>query len=273
MGMLMLGFIAPTSGEVLYRGQNLWKSSKPVWRQFRREVQAIFQDPFEVYNPFYRVDHVLTLPISKFKLAKSKAARQQMMEEALTRVGLRPSDTLGRYPHELSGGQRQRIAIARALLLDPKVIIADEPVSMVDASLRATILKSLQRLRDEMGISILYITHDLATAYHIGERIVVLYQGQVAEAGDVQSVITNPQHPYTQLLVSSIPWPDPNRRWGWIETSASTGMFLSTEGCAFAPRCPHVMDICRKERPSLFRTGDTCAAACFLYQGSPVAEG
>ncbi|MFO7917932.1 MAG: ABC transporter ATP-binding protein [Anaerolineae bacterium] len=267
MGMLMLGFIEPTRGKVLYKGQDLWESPRHVWRDFRRQIQAIFQDPFEVYNPFYKVDHVLNVPIKKFNLAGSRAEREEIVEEALTGVGLRPGETLGRYPHQLSGGQRQRITVARALLLDPEVLIADEPVSMIDASLRATILKSLRRLKEEMGISILYITHDLATAYHICEDIVILYQGSVVEAGDVESVITDPQHPYTQLLVRSIPWPDPERRWGEPE-DVTKGQALAergVEGCKFAPRCPQAMDICREERPSLFRTGDSRAVACFLY--------
>lgn len=273
MGLLLLGFITPSSGEVLYRGQSLREAPKPVWRQFRREVQAIFQDPFEVYNPFYKVDHMLTIPISRFNLAESKAQQREMIERALTSVGLRPGETLGRYPHQLSGGQRQRITIARALLMNPKVIIADEPVSMVDASLRATILKSLRQLKEAMNISILYITHDLATAYHISERIVVLYQGQVAEAGDVESVITDPEHPYTQLLVGSIPWPDPKRRWGRVATSASSRMLIVAEGCAFAPRCPQVMDICRRQRPPLFRTNGARAVACYLHQDHRAIQG
>ncbi len=274
MGMLMLGFIEPTRGKVLYKGQDLWESPRHVWRDFRRQIQAIFQDPFEVYNPFYKVDHVLNVPIKKFNLAGSRAEREEIVEEALTGVGLRPGETLGRYPHQLSGGQRQRITVARALLLDPEVLIADEPVSMIDASLRATILKSLRRLKEEMGISILYITHDLATAYHICEDIVILYQGSVVEAGDVESVITDPQHPYTQLLVRSIPWPDPERRWGEPE-DVTKGQALAergVEGCKFAPRCPQAMDICREERPSLFRTGDSRAVACFLYDDAPVIQ-
>ncbi|MEA3407249.1 MAG: ABC transporter ATP-binding protein [Chloroflexota bacterium] len=274
MGMLLLGFIEPTSGKVLYKGQDLWESPKDVWRDFRRQVQAIFQDPFEVYNPFYKVDHMLTTPVKKFGLADSRAEQEAIVEKALTGVGLRPGETLGRYPHQLSGGQRQRVTVARALLLDPKVIIADEPVSMVDASLRATILKSLRRLKNEMGISILYITHDLATAYHICEDIMILYQGSVVEAGDVETVIMDPQHPYTKLLVSSIPWPDPNRRWGEPE-DVTKGQALAergTVGCKFAPRCPQAMDICHEKRPSLFWTGDTRAVSCFLYQDSPVVQ-
>jgi peptide/nickel transport system ATP-binding protein len=272
MGMLLLGFIEPTRGKVLYRGQDLWESPGNVWRDFRRQVQAIFQDPFEVYNPFYKVDHVLNMPVKKFGLADSRAEREEIVEEALAGVGLRPGETLGRYPHQLSGGQRQRITVARALLLDPQVIIADEPVSMVDASLRATILKSLRRLKNEMGISILYITHDLATAYHICEDILILYQGSVVEAGDVETVIRDPQHPYTQLLVSSIPWPDPERRWGEPEdvTKGQAMAERGTVGCKFAPRCPQAMDICQEKRPPLFQTGDSRAVACFLYEDATV---
>jgi oligopeptide/dipeptide ABC transporter ATP-binding protein len=273
MGMLMLGFIDPTSGQVLYKGQDLRTVSKSVWREFRREVQAIFQDPFEVYNPFYKVDHVLTVPIRKFRLARTKAQEHDLIERALTSVGLRPDETLGRYPHQLSGGQRQRITVARALLLDPKVIIADEPVSMIDASLRATVLKSLRQLRDDMGISILYITHDLATAYHICDEIVVLYQGTVAEAGDVDAVIQAPKHPYTQMLVGSIPWPDPKRRWGQDTLLTQGDVFdIEAKGCRFAPRCPYAMDICRQSPPPLFQTEPSRAVTCYLYRDSPVLD-
>src|SRR5215211_1648973 len=143
MARLLLGLETPTTGEVLYQGKDLRRSSRREWRVFRRDVQAIFQDPFGVYNSVYKVDHVLTTPIAKFRLAKSRADGRRMIDQALRAVGLRPEDTLGRYPHQLSGGQRQRIMVARTLLLRPRVILADEPVSMVDASLRATILNSL----------------------------------------------------------------------------------------------------------------------------------
>jgi ABC-type oligopeptide transport system ATPase subunit len=180
---LLLGVTPPSSGRVLYRGMDITGLDKGQTRSFRQDVQAIFQDPFEVYNPFYKVDHILTTPIAKFGLASSASEAADRIDEALRTVGLRPEETLGRYPHQLSGGQRQRITIARALLLKPKLIIADEPVSMVDASLRATILSSLHRLHADFGISFLYITHDLTTAYQVSDRIVVLYHGTVAEAG------------------------------------------------------------------------------------------
>ena len=176
-------------------------------------MQVIFQDPYEVYNPFYKVDHVLETPIKKFKLAPTREKARALMEETLNAVGLRPEETLGRHPHQLSGGQRQRIMVARALLLQPRIIIADEPVSMVDASLRATILESLRQLHLRFGISILYITHDLTTAYQISENIIVMYRGEVAEAGDVDLVVKQPRHPYTQLLIQSIPQADPTHRW------------------------------------------------------------
>src|SRR5215204_2402706 len=160
---LLLGLIPPTTGQVSYRGTSLTSLSKAAKHQYLKDVQAIFQDPFEVYNPFYKVDHILELPIKYFKLAKSKADAQKLMETSLSAVGLRPDETLGRYPHQLSGGQRQRIMVARSLIMQPKVIIADEPVSMVDASLRATILDSLMTLNRDFGISLIYITHDLTT--------------------------------------------------------------------------------------------------------------
>src|SRR5437667_5961792 len=177
----------------------------------------IFQDPYEVYNPFYRVDHGLETPITEFKLAASPAARRALINESLRAVGLRPEETLGRYPHQLSGGQRQRIMVARAVLMRPRLIIADEPVSMVDASLRATILDSLGELNREYGMSIVYITHDLTTAFQISDNIIVLYRGTVAEAGDVELVVRRPQHPYTQLLITSVPQPDPEHAWGEVE--------------------------------------------------------
>jgi peptide/nickel transport system ATP-binding protein len=214
LASLILGFISATEGEVLYNGKDVKRLSNAERQVYRREVQAIFQDPFAVYNPFYRVDHVLNVPLSKFKLARTKAEAQRMMEEALSAVGLRPEETLGRYPHQLSGGQRQRIVVARALMLKPKLIIADEPVSMVDASLRATILESLRTLNKDLRIPVVYITHDLATAYHVSDQIVVLFRGEVVESGETETVIKNPQHSYTKLLIDSIPWPDPERRWG-----------------------------------------------------------
>jgi|SRR5258706_3201505 len=270
MAMLLLGFIAPTSGKILYKGKDIHNLRGEEQMMFRREVQAVFQDPFAVFNPFYTVDHLLTVPIERFKLAKSKSEAMDKMVEALTAVGLRPGDVLGRFPHQLSGGQRQRINVARALLLRPRLLIADEPVSMVDASLRANILETLSHLQKNYGVSIIYITHDLTTAYHIANSIIVLYRGSVMEAGEVDGVIKSPQHPYTRLLVDSIPWPDINRRWGETEIKAKESELSdhNSVGCRFSSRCPFVMEKC-KQTPPLFRLKEHQAASCFLYEQHP----
>jgi peptide/nickel transport system ATP-binding protein len=226
MARLLLGLETPSSGAVRYKGTDLRHANRRDRREFRRDVQAIFQDPFEVYNSFYKVDHVLTTPIAKFGLAQTRQEARQLIEQALRAVGLRPEETLGRFPHQLSGGQRQRTMVARTLLLRPKVIVADEPVSMVDASLRVTVLGNLLQLKRDYGISLIYITHDLATAYQISDRIIVLHRGEVVESGDPEQVVKRPQHPYTQLLISSIPLPDPERPWG-SEAPASETMLES----------------------------------------------
>jgi peptide/nickel transport system ATP-binding protein len=266
LARLLLGLTAPTNGEVLYTGTDLRSLSSAQRRAFRRDVQVILQDPFEAYNPFYRVDHVLETPVLNFGLAATRLEARRLIEETLRTVGLRPDETLGRYPHQLSGGQRQRIMVARALLIRPRIIIADEPVSMVDASLRATILSGLRQLHDEFGISLIYITHDLATAYQISQNIIVLYRGLVAEAGEAESVVRDPKHPYTRLLIGSIPSPNPARPWKGEETPTSEGALGSNEGCRFAARCQDAMPICRKHAPPMFRTDERCLAACYLYR-------
>ena len=302
LARLLLGLITPSTGEVRYNGTDLRKLARADRRTFLRDVQMIFQDPYEVYNPFYKVDHVLETPISEFKLASGVQARRALIHESLRAVGLRPDETLGRYPHQLSGGQRQRIMVARAVLLRPRLIIADEPVSMVDASLRATILDSLRQLNRDYGMSIVYITHDLTTAYQISDNIIVLYRGSVAEAGDVDLVVRQPRHPYTQLLIKSVPEPDPNHPWGaveirtdvgevangvsQVEINAPVGLLPASagasaaakahgghllSGCPFADRCPHVMTMCRESVPPLYRMDPARAAACFLYRESASA--
>ena len=269
LAMLLLGFIQPTEGTINYRGRDISKLTGDDRLTFRREVQAVFQDPFAVFNPFYTVDHLLSVPINRFKLAKSKSEARDKMGEALTAVGLHPGEILGRFPHQLSGGQRQRINVARALLLRPRLLIADEPVSMVDASLRANILETLSNLQKNYGVSIIYITHDLTTAYHISKSIIVLYRGVVMEAGEVDAVIKHPQHPYTQLLIDSIPWPDISRRWGETELKAKESELTDhSSGCKFYARCPFAMEKCLQP-PPLFRLSEHQAASCFLYDTNP----
>ncbi len=269
LARVLLGLVPPTEGEVLYQGQDLTSLTGEQRRSFRRDVQAVFQDPYEVYNPFYRVDHVLTTPVAKFKLAASRAEGRHLIEEALRDVGLRPEEILGRFPHQLSGGQRQRIMVARAVLMRPRIIVADEPVSMVDASLRATILGSLRKLTDERGISILYITHDLATAYQVSDNILVMYRARVAEIGAVERVVKHPQHPYTRLLIASIPKVSTTRDWLDGDEAQSGGIAAPREGCVFMDRCPVAMPRCGTAMPPLYRTEDRRAVACFHHDGAP----
>jgi peptide/nickel transport system ATP-binding protein len=270
LARLLLGLAEPTDGEVRYRGSDLNKLTPDERLAFRRDVQAVFQDPYGVYNPFYRVDHVLATPVRRFRLAASREHARELIGEALRAVGLRPEEILGRFPHQLSGGQRQRVMVARALLLKPKLIVADEPVSMVDASLRATILSSLRKLTDERGISILYITHDLATAYQVSDSVLVLYRAHVAEAGAVERVIAAPQHPYTQLLISAIPRAHVVRDWLMQEDEASQGRpVLTGEGCRFADRCPHATRACLAAPPGLYRTEPRRAVACVQFRHHP----
>jgi oligopeptide/dipeptide ABC transporter ATP-binding protein len=268
LARMLLGLAVPTSGRVLYHGDDVRHLGRTQRMAFRRDVQAIFQDPYEVYNPFYRVDHVLTTPVRKFHLATSKAQSRTLIEGALRTVGLRPEEILGRFPHQLSGGQRQRIMVARALLLRPKLIVADEPVSMVDASLRATILGSLRTLHEELGISIVYITHDLATAYQISDNILVMYQAGVVEAGAVEGIVTHPEHPYTQLLIASIPRVTTERTW-LNDADPPAAAMATNGGCTFIGRCPFAMAECDKAVPRLYRTSGDRAVACYRYAMAP----
>ena len=195
LARLLLRFISPSGGHAFFRGKDIWDMTPEESIDYRKNVQAIYQDPYEVYNPFYKVDHVLNMVIGTFNLAKHRSERRKIMEDALEVVGLRPPEVLGKYPHQLSGGQRQRVMVARAFMLNPRLIIADEPVSMIDASLRGMVLDIMLRLKEEAGISFLYITHDLSTAYQISDEIYILYRGSIADHGDIEKVINNPQHP------------------------------------------------------------------------------
>lgn len=271
LARLLLGVIRPTDGNVIYDGQDVSQMSGAQRRQFRREVQPIFQDPFEVYNPFYKADHLLHVAIDKFRLADTRQDRTRLINEALETVGLRPEEMLGRYPHQLSGGQRQRMMVARALLLKPRIILADEPVSMVDASLRATILESIRTLNRDLGISIVYVTHDLTTAYQICNDILVMYKGSVVEQGNVEQVIKSPRHPYTRLLVESIPQMGEDTNW---ESGAVNLMSIDeageTLGCKFADRCPEVMERCHAAHPRRYQVASDVAVACYLFEDHAV---
>ena len=273
---LILGFIGPTSGQILYRGQDLSAMNPQQKLQYTRQVQAVFQDPYAVYNPFYRVKHIFDLVVKNFRLAPNQHAARELIEDALKMVGMRGEEVLEKYPHQLSGGQRQRMMVARAYLLKPSLIVADEPVSMVDASLRAMILDIMLKLREQQNISFLYITHDLSTAYQVCDDIYILYQGSIAEKGDTVEVIQKPKHPYVQMLIESIPVPDPHQKWDTDVTLPSEEELRSQVdgGCRFYPRCPYRMDRCLIKQPPLFQidSGEH-QAACYLYDGAPAEAG
>jgi peptide/nickel transport system ATP-binding protein len=245
---IVLGFETATSGTVVHNGKRGEDQPKKVW--LTEGVQAIFQDPFSTFNPLRIVDRYFFETIQNFKLAKTKAEAINLIDEKLKLIGLSYAEFAGKYPSEFSGGQLQRISIARALLTDPTLLIADEPVSMVDASLRMSIVNLFKELTDEFGVSVLYITHDLATAYYMCDRIGIMFRGNIVEIGSVEQVLMDPKHPYTQLLRASIPEADPNKRWSErINLSELETEEYLRKGCKFAGRCPKVMERCKTEMP------------------------
>ncbi len=264
---LVLGFINLTSGDVLFKGKSIKNMSRQERFEYQRQVQVVFQDPYAVYNPFYRVKHIFDMVIKNYKMASSKNEARDLVEDALNVVGMRGEEVLEKYPHQLSGGQRQRMMVARAYMLKPNLIVADEPVSAVDASLRAMILDIMIRLRDERNISFLYITHDLSTAYQIGDEIFMLYQGTVTETGDTVKVIENPKHPYVQELIGSIPVPDPKIKWDTDIVLPDDEQLRAKvdSGCRFYPRCTYHVDHCLTKNPPLYELESDHFASCFIY--------
>ena len=226
----LLGLQKPTHGQALWRGKNIYRLSRKEMMAFRHEVQAVFQDPYGIYNPFYKINRVFDMTIDKFKLASGRKEKEDLIEQALKVVNLRPPDVLGRYPHQLSGGERQRVMLARAYLMKPKVIVADEAISMLDVAVRAVIMNILIDFKEQEGMSTLFITHDLSAAHYLGGDIMVMRKGQVVETGQVDAVLSNPQHPYTQLLLDSIPSPDPDER--WVEDASAIAALEQAAGVA-----------------------------------------
>lgn len=271
---IILGFEHPTSGTIVHSGKKEAKNER-VWRT--EGIQAIFQDPFGTFNPLRTVDSYFFETVQNYKLAKTRTEAVSLIDRKLHAIGLSYEEFHGKYPSEFSGGQLQRISIARSLLTDPKLLIADEPVSMVDASLRMSIVNLFKTLRDEFGVSVLYITHDLATAYYVSDRIGIMFRGDIVEMGTVEQVLMHPKHPYTRLLRESIPEADPARRWeGTIRLSDTEQDEYLQQGCRFAGRCPFVMDVCRGQTPPDYNV-EGALVKCHLYApgqgGVPAASG
>jgi peptide/nickel transport system ATP-binding protein len=273
LSRMLLGIERPTRGEIRYKGKDIFSLPRAEWDVYRRDVQAIFQDPYAIYNPFYRTEHVFEMAIRQFKLAASRDEARKLTESALHAVDLRPHDVLGRYPHQLSGGERQRVMLARIFMLRPRVIIADEPVSMIDAAVRTLFMNILLDFRDQHGISCIFITHNLSTAYYLGGRMAVMCYGRVIEAGDMDTLIERPSHPYTRQLLSAVPSGDPERRWTSKSVYEHVDRPLTHDAhrCVYANRCPHVMSICNQERPPDFALDEgRTSVACYLYQQEAV---
>jgi peptide/nickel transport system ATP-binding protein len=265
---------APTSGTILFEGQPVSAKSARALREYRRHVQLIFQDPFSSLNPIHDVFYHLSRPLRVYRHARSRRELRDQALALLERVSLTPAEQfLRKYPHELSGGQRQRVAIARALAVRPRVLLADEPVSMLDVSIRLDILNLLAKLKEEDRLAVLYITHDIASARYFAEETQVMYAGQTVEGGTSEEITQRPMHPYSRLLLSAAPDPDRLTGEGGLARLPARGEIPSLvrppSGCRFHPRCPHVMDVCRERFPERTALGDGHWVHCFLYGQIP----
>ena len=263
-GKLLIRLLEPTSGVVLFEEKNIYELEGEELKKFKRKAQIIFQDPYESLNPRMTVYDTLSEPIDIHDLAETEDEKLEMISKALEDVKLvPPEEFLYRYPHELSGGQRQRVCIARALILGPKFIVADEPVSMIDMSLRAEILNLMLDLRDKYGLTYLFITHDLALAKYMCDRLAIMYLGKIVELGPSEDVIDKPVHPYAKALISAIPVPDPAIKIGDIPIKGRVPSPINLpSGCRFWPRCPYADDKCKQEEPEMVEVEKGRWVAC-----------
>ena len=263
----LLGLLeTPTEGGIFFKGTNITSLKGKHLQQYRRNVQMVFQDPYQAFDPRYNVGKTLMEPLTVQNVGSPKE-RLKLICDMLEKVELKPPENfLDKYPHELSGGQRQRVAICRTIILHPQVVIADEPVSMLDVSVRAGVLHMMLNLRDELEICYLFITHDLAVARYLCDKIAVMYVGKIVEVGPTKKVISDPRHPYTRLLLASVPIPDPYYR---RSQPSSIGELPDPtnlpSGCRFNPRCPHRTKLCTVTEPELRRIKDGRLVACHLY--------
>jgi peptide/nickel transport system ATP-binding protein len=266
----MIAHLIPvTSGEIYFKSQGVVKfTSRQASLDYRHQMQLIFQDPFASLNPVHNIEHHLARPLVIHKKASGRQEIHERVCDLLETVELKPADVIASsYPHQLSGGQRQRVAIARALAVNPEFILADEPISMLDVSIRMGVLNLIHKLKDDRGISFLYITHDLASARYIGDKIMVMYAGHMVEGGDSETIMKHPAHPYTRLLLSAVP--DPHSGLRTDKNSRARGEVPSLinppSGCPFAARCTQVMEICHKVMPESMKIDPEHWVRCHLY--------
>jgi oligopeptide/dipeptide ABC transporter ATP-binding protein len=262
----VMRLLEPSAGEIWFNGKNLAQISKEEMRRTRKDIQLVFQDPYASLNPRKTIKQILIEPLMVHGIGASGQERLRMVEEIIEIVGLR-KEHLDRHPHNFSGGQRQRIGIARALILKPKVIIADEPVSALDVSIQSQILNLLKDLKKEFQLTLLFISHDLSVVKHLCDRIAVMYLGKVVEIADKHKLFGNPSHPYTQALLSALPVASPGaKRERIILQGDLPSPANPPSGCTFHPRCPRAMEACKAVVPSLLPIGDGQQVSCHLYQ-------
>jgi len=265
LGRCVLRLYEPTSGEIVFDDQYITQLKAEELRTLRRRMQIIFQDPYASLNPRMTVGNIIGEALVIHKLYTDKEARQKRVADLLSLVGLRP-EALYRYPHEFSGGQRQRIGIARALAVDPQFIVCDEPVSALDVSIQAQIVNLLQDLQAQLGLTYLFIAHDLMIVKHISTRVAVMYLGSMAEISPSKELYDDPKHPYTKALLSAVPIADPSKKKKRIMLKGEIPSPINPpSGCKFHPRCPEVMDVCSKVVPPLIQISDKRQVACYLY--------
>lgn len=269
---LLLNLLEADKGTVHYRGQNIFELKDAEMREVRKKLQVVFQDPYASLNPKWKIGNIIGEPLRIHKIGTPKEQRERV-EELMSLVGINPK-FYDRYPHEFSGGQRQRIGIARALALNPDVIIADEPVSALDVSIQAQILNMLNRLKKELGLTYVFISHDLSVVKHISDRVAVMYLGEIVEVSTTEELFNEPKHPYTKALIKSIPHPDPKKR---QELQLMKGEVPSPinppTGCRFHPRCEFATDICKTKVPETYDVGNGNVVQCHLYKEVSLGKG
>ncbi len=266
-GRTILRLIEPTDGKIIFNGKDITKIPENKLRPIRRKMQIIFQDPYASLSPKMKIGDAIAHPLLIHKLATKEEAKERALE-MLKRVGLTPEDEFyNRFPHHLSGGQRQRVVIARAMILKPEFIVADEAVSMIDASMRASILELLKDFKKEYNLSMLFITHDIDIGKLISDRLAVMYLGKIVEIGRTNDILTNPQHPYTKALIQAVPSITKRKKEKKIHIKGEIPNAIDIPpGCRFHPRCPFAEDICKKKEPELIEVEEEHFVACHLVK-------